>query len=639
MPDLVERFRREARAASKIGHPNIVDVTDSGTTADGSVYFVMEYLEGVELGSVIEREGALDVARALRIAGQICRALSAAHREGIIHRDLKPENIFLITRGGEADFVKVLDFGIAKTTEAEAARERRLTSPGMAMGTPEYMAPEQAAGRPADARCDVYALGAIMYEMVTGVPPYQGDNFMEILTKKATLDPPPPITMRPELPAQVCDLVLAAMSRNPDTRPQSMESLEYELNKCLVGPRRTRSRQILGMTTDANVVATLNPGLSTRNLDSGIVNLSRCIARCDRRLGNALGRVARQLQQRSGHGRPPPDALGSGARCRASRAWAARPSNQIPIPRGSKPNIVVPRAAHAGADRSVGIEHVVADRGELAPARTGQLKRSGMAVFGWFMLVLILLGGGAAVAYVMLFQKKDPEVVPAAALDQRRRRAEGLGGEGTTSRRRRSPTRRSPRKRRPSKRSSRKPRRRPSPRPRRRSKPAAARDTKTTTPKATKTVAIAEKATPAQISDTAKKAEASGDWDTALVAYQRLEKAKGYKFPGYAVYKQALMYFQLNDTANAQAFADKAAKMPGNQKNDAKMLYADVLFKQGDYQRAKDFYIALRKQMPREEGRAREEDRALQREAKEARARRDRELAPPSARSTVARAA
>ena len=168
MPDLVERFRREARAASKIGHPNIVDVTDFGATADGSVYFVMEYLEGVELGSVIEREGALDVARALRITGQICRALSAAHREGIIHRDLKPENIFLITRDGEADVVKVLDFGIAKTTEAEAARERRLTSPGMAMGTPEYMAPEQAAGRPADARTDIYSLGAIMYEMVTG---------------------------------------------------------------------------------------------------------------------------------------------------------------------------------------------------------------------------------------------------------------------------------------------------------------------------------------------------------------------------------------------------------------------------------------------------------------------------------------
>ena len=155
--------------------------------------------------------------------------------------------------------------------EAEADRERRLTSPGMAMGTPEYMAPEQAAGRPADARCDVYALGAIMYEMTTGQPPYSGANFMEILTKKATQDPPPPITVREELAPQVSDLIMAAMARNPDARPQTMETLEYELNKCLAG-RGVAVAQILGMTTDPNVVATLNPGLSMRNTDEGIVS-------------------------------------------------------------------------------------------------------------------------------------------------------------------------------------------------------------------------------------------------------------------------------------------------------------------------------------------------------------------------------
>jgi len=109
-----------------------------------------------------------------------------------------------------------------------------------------------------------------MYEMVTGVPPYQGDNFMEILTKKATQDPPPPVSIRAELPAQVSELVMASMSRSPDGRPQTMESLEYELNKCLSG-RGVAVAQILGMTTDANVVATLNPGLSMRNLDDGIV--------------------------------------------------------------------------------------------------------------------------------------------------------------------------------------------------------------------------------------------------------------------------------------------------------------------------------------------------------------------------------
>jgi hypothetical protein len=154
-----------------------------------------------------------------------------------------------------------LDFGIAKTTEAEQARERKLTSPGMAMGTPEYMAPEQAAGRSADARCDVYALGAILFEMLTGVPPYQGDNFMEILTKKATIDPVAPNTLRSELPAAVSAVVMSAMARNPDNRPQTMEAFEYELNKCLAG-RGVAVAQILGMSSDANLVANLNPGLS-----------------------------------------------------------------------------------------------------------------------------------------------------------------------------------------------------------------------------------------------------------------------------------------------------------------------------------------------------------------------------------------
>src|SRR6187401_2320419 len=178
----------------------------------------MEHLDGIDLADVRSHERRLDPERSCQITIQICRALSAAHAAGIIHRDLKPENIFLTVRDGTADFVKVLDFGIAKTTEAEEARERRLTSPGMAMGTPEYMAPEQAAGRQADARCDVYALGAILYEMLTGVPPYQGENFMEILTKKATVEPVSPSHLRSTILALVSQLVMQAMSRNPEDR-------------------------------------------------------------------------------------------------------------------------------------------------------------------------------------------------------------------------------------------------------------------------------------------------------------------------------------------------------------------------------------------------------------------------------------
>jgi serine/threonine protein kinase len=238
-PDLVERFRREARAASRIEHPNVVNVTDFGTTEDGSLFFVMEYIEGIELGLLIHREGPLPPVRALRIAEQMCEALQAAHDVGVIHRDLKPENILLLGLGKDnrsppsnqsnpgmeaqarepSDFVKVLDFGIAKSAEIEegtsSRRGKRLTRPGVAMGTPEYMAPEQAAGHPADPRSDIYAVGSIMYEMLCGSPPYEGDNVMEVLHKKANEAPQLLAELRPNLPAAVVSLVERAMARSP----------------------------------------------------------------------------------------------------------------------------------------------------------------------------------------------------------------------------------------------------------------------------------------------------------------------------------------------------------------------------------------------------------------------------------------
>ncbi len=238
-PDLVERLRREARAASRIGHPNVVDVTDSGTTDEGAFFFVMEYLEGRELGEIIFEEKGLDLRRALGITVQICRALQAAHKAGVIHRDLKPENVLLVERDGQKDFVKVLDFGIAKNLtdqedEISDNREnprRKLTNPGVAMGTPEYMAPEQAAGRPADVRSDVYAVGGLLYEMLCGRAAYEGSNFMEILHKKATETPAAISTFRQDVPAEIEDLVKRTMATDPAARPQSMEDLERELNE------------------------------------------------------------------------------------------------------------------------------------------------------------------------------------------------------------------------------------------------------------------------------------------------------------------------------------------------------------------------------------------------------------------------
>jgi serine/threonine protein kinase len=236
-PDLVERLRREARAASKISHPNVVDVTDSGTTPDGAFFFVMEYLEGIELGELIFKEGKLDLRRAVHIGGQICRALQAAHEVSVIHRDLKPENVLILSRDGQKDFVKVLDFGIAKSgTDADGEEKavdgkvpRRLTHPGMTMGTPEYMAPEQAAGRPADPRSDVYAAGGLLYEMLSGKPPYEGNNFMEILHKKATTTPASLASYRDDVPAALDALILRTLSKDPAARPQSMEELGRSL--------------------------------------------------------------------------------------------------------------------------------------------------------------------------------------------------------------------------------------------------------------------------------------------------------------------------------------------------------------------------------------------------------------------------
>jgi serine/threonine protein kinase len=356
----------------------------------------MEYLEGVELGSVIEREGALELARALRIVTMICRALSAAHAAGIIHRDLKPENIFLTIREGSADFVKVLDFGIAKTTEAEEARDRRLTSPGMAMGTPEYMAPEQAAGRAADERCDVYALGAILYEMLTGVPPYQGDNFMEILTKKATLDPVPPVQLRSSIPDAVSELVMRAMARNPDDRPPSMEAFEYEILKCLAG-RGAAVAQILGMTTDANLVAHLNPGLSVRHFEGGVVS------RPGTSPATPMPGVSSPNTPASGNLGPP------------IASAVATPQRALPRPASSGPNQLASSSPPDGVrfDGEISSQQMAVDSlSMVAPLP----QRSRAAMLGWILLAALLFGGVGVVLYVAAGERDGKAAREHAAL-------------------------------------------------------------------------------------------------------------------------------------------------------------------------------------------------------------------------------
>jgi hypothetical protein len=229
--DLVERFRREARAASRIGHPNIIDVTDFGSTEEGCAYFVMEHLDGIDLADILSHERRLEPTRACQIAIQICRALGAAHAAGVVHRDLKPENVFLVSRDGKADFVKVLDFGIARSV----GRSRRLTNPGIAMGTPEYMAPEQAQGGVVDQRSDIYAVGALLYEMVTGSPP-------QIRNKELVA----PRVLRNELADEIDRTIVRALEPDPEQRYQTMTQLEYDIVKGLWGRPRAVN-ELLGL--------------------------------------------------------------------------------------------------------------------------------------------------------------------------------------------------------------------------------------------------------------------------------------------------------------------------------------------------------------------------------------------------------
>jgi serine/threonine-protein kinase len=255
--EAVSRFLREARAATAINHPNIVDVTDFGPTPDGAVYFVMEYLEGTSLEDLIESHGAIPLHRALNIANQMALGLAAAHKTGIIHRDLKPDNIMLIRMPGrrdlvramaaedgshlgyvieresDYDFVKLLDFGIAKVLNRDGLSSGD-TLQGAVFGTPEYMSPEAARGEEVDHRADIYSLGVILFDMLTGHPPFEASAAAEVLAMQINATPPSPRDRAPhlEITEATENLVLRAMAKSPDERYQSMDELREELQHC-----------------------------------------------------------------------------------------------------------------------------------------------------------------------------------------------------------------------------------------------------------------------------------------------------------------------------------------------------------------------------------------------------------------------
>ncbi len=230
-PSFVKRFGQEAALTRKLQHPNAVRVEDIDQADDGRPFMVMEFIEGESLKDVIHHQAPMPVPRACRIAKQVAAALDAAHLLGIIHRDIKPGNIFLTRReaGAGEELAKVLDFGIAKIKEAHlSAGGATLTRTGTSIGTPAYMSPEQAMGKTGDGldgRADLYSLGVVMYEMLTGELPIQAESEVQMLIGQVSTTPEPICARRPELPEGICAVVMRCLEKDPGRRPASGAAL------------------------------------------------------------------------------------------------------------------------------------------------------------------------------------------------------------------------------------------------------------------------------------------------------------------------------------------------------------------------------------------------------------------------------
>jgi hypothetical protein len=235
--EAVKRFFSEARAVNRINHENIIEISDFIESPQGA-YYIMELLKGLDLRTLEDRaHGPLPLARTLRIAIQVCAGLGAAHQAGIIHRDLKPDNIYLIERGGRADFVKLLDFGVAKLMDATLDDASTVKSTaGVVVGTPDYMSPEQAIGETVDARSDVYALGIILFEMIADQRPFEAQSAREVMVKHLVTPPPRPTKLRSipdSVPPALEQLILGCLKKDPKERPQTVKEVQERLEKIL----------------------------------------------------------------------------------------------------------------------------------------------------------------------------------------------------------------------------------------------------------------------------------------------------------------------------------------------------------------------------------------------------------------------
>jgi serine/threonine-protein kinase len=232
---LVQRFRREARAASMLRSPHTIQLYDFGVTTDGTFYYVMELLNGMDLQTLVSEYGPLPPGRVVFLLQQACESLSEAHDRGLVHRDIKPGNIQICRLGHYYDFVKVLDFGLVKSQAAGANPDPGLTAPNAFTGTPAYVSPESALGDPVDHRTDIYALGCVAYWMLTGRCVFTGDNALQVVARHVSSEPVPPsqysgFDLSPELER----LVLSCLAKRPSERPATARELCDWLGRCEV---------------------------------------------------------------------------------------------------------------------------------------------------------------------------------------------------------------------------------------------------------------------------------------------------------------------------------------------------------------------------------------------------------------------